>query len=199
LSISFYLVKPGLKKQYSPRAVDNAMKTVNIKPGGILPPSEKTYFGGPFSFWEKLRMKGIGSPKMVYESGIAVFDEEDTGVGGEVSFVSMEVLKNGLIIRLNRNNRHRCAGIRLTDIENIRLTAIGIQRLLKRKQDNETKIVYRGELEIRDIHQQIFRFQVMVAEFQLVLDFFYKPPFGHLFEYEVSEAIPEKESIRNWT
>ena len=175
------------------------MKRVNIKPGGILAPSEKAYFGGSFSLWEKLKMKGIGSPKMVYESGIEEFDEEDTGVGGEVSFVSMEVLKNGLIIRLNRNNRHRSVGIRLTDLEKIKLTAIRIKRLLSRKEDGNTKIVHRGELEIRDIHQHEFRFQVMVAEFKLVLEFFHKPPFGHLFEYKVSEAIPENKSIRNWT
>ena len=70
---------------------------------------------------------------------------------------------------------------------------------MSRKKDGDTKIVHRGELEIRDIHQQVFCFQVMVAEFKLVVDFFHKPPFGHLFEYEVSETIPENESIRNWT
>ena len=96
-----------------------AMKLIKTQPGGVLSLGEKIYFGGPYSFWEKLKMKGIGSPKMVYDSGIEEFDEEDTGVGGEVSFVSMEVLKNGLIIRLNRNNRHRSVGIRLTDIEKI--------------------------------------------------------------------------------
>ena len=174
------------------------MKKVLTKSGGILPPSEKAYFGGPFSFLERIKMNGVGSPKLRYDSGISEFDEEDKGVFGEACFVSMEVMKNGLIFRLNRNNRHRCVGIRLTDIDNIKLTAFRIEALLGGKRHDQTKIVHRGALSLRTKDQQAFDFQVTVPEFSLLLEFFQKSPFQGLFEYEVSEAPPERKEIADW-
>jgi hypothetical protein len=46
-----------------------AFREVIIEKGGSITGRDKFYFGGEFSFLEKIKMGGTGSTKVIYESG----------------------------------------------------------------------------------------------------------------------------------
>lgn len=171
------------------------MKEVEIEPGGVLKIEEKEYFGGTYSLLEKIRMNGVGSPKIIYESGIPVFDDFVRDVEGELSFVSFELLKNGLILRLNRKLELRCAGTRLSDIEAIRLVAFRIEVSKVVRRNSPGKIVHRGILEIFEQDNEVSTFNIFTQNFQSLLKFFQKKPFEGKLAYSISDKEPEKDDF----
>ena len=87
------------------------MRVIRLQADGQLLKRDLAYFGGAYTFWEKIRLRGIGSSKVIYEKGIPAFDEVDRGLVNELGFVNFELLKNGLLLRLNQNQRTACVGI----------------------------------------------------------------------------------------
>ena len=159
---------------------------------GVLEIEDKAYFGGTYSFLEKLRMSGTGSPKILYGSGVPAFDEMDNGLESEVSFVSFELLRDGLIARLNRNQRYSCAGVRLSDIQQISFTAYQVE---SRGLNRSTRISLRGDLEILEWDQTRSRFSVFPQNFPSFLKFLKKKELAHVLTYMVSDNPPEKDYI----
>ena len=128
-----------------------------------------------YSFVDKLKMSGTGSPKILYVSGVPVFDEMDNGLESEVSFVSFELLRDGLIARLNRNQRYSCAGVRLSDIQQINFTAYRLEsRVLKQP----PRISLRGDLEIVEWDQTRSVFLSFSTEFSFLPQVFAKARAG---------------------
>lgn len=163
------------------------MKTIETELSGILEEEEKEYFGGTYSFWERIKLKGIGSPKIVYHAGIPEFDALNEYVENENSFVSFEVMKNGLILRLNRTQRLRCVGTRLTDLESIHLTAYKIELRRAKLLNSPSRIVHMGVLEIIELDGTHCSFRIFTQSFDDLLKFFNKPPFAGKFTFQVSE------------
>ena len=52
------------------------MKIIEIIENGVLEDEDLSYFGGRYSFWEILKKRGVGSPKVIYNSGIEEFETE---------------------------------------------------------------------------------------------------------------------------
>ena len=152
------------------------MKEVEIETSGILTPEEIDYFGGTYSFWERIRLQGVGSPKIIYEKGIPAFDAFVRDVEGELSFVSFELLRNGLILRLNVKLELRCVGTRLTEIDKIKLIAFR----------NEGGKDYHGELEIILLNGSSCTFEVFTQNFSSLLQFFRKQPFVGKLAYSIN-------------
>lgn len=152
------------------------MKEVEIELSGQLVLSEKRYFGGRFSFFESLRIGGTGSPKIVYDKGITAFDEMDDGIANEMSFVSFELLKNGLIIRLNRTQKLCCVGAKLNEIEKIKLTRFKVD-------DTAEGSGYRGLLEIQEYNGSNSSFSIFTQNFNSLLQFLKKQPLVAKLEY----------------
>ena len=169
------------------------MNSVEIERSGVLADSEKAYFGGAYSFWERIKMSGVGSSKIVYLNGIAAFDAMNDGIENEMNFVSFEIMKNGLILRLNRTQKLACVGVKITEIEKIKLTAYRIvvpDPGLNRK---ITKIIHRGVLEITEYNGEVCSFSIFTQNFESLLKYFTKKEFSDKFEYSVSDAAPEKD------
>jgi hypothetical protein len=165
------------------------LKAVEIELSGILEEEELEYFGGPFSFRENLRLKGTGSPKVYYSKGIPEFDELNEYVENETSFVSFELMKNGLILRLNRTQRMRCVGTLLTGLKEIRLT--GYRKEVKhRRWVYKRQIVHRGLLEVEESDGAISRFHVPEQNFNGLQKYFSKPIFQDTFVYQVGTTPP---------
>ncbi len=164
------------------------MREIKVNIDGDLTTKEVQYFGGNYSLWQQLKKKGIGSPKLVYRSGIKTFDELKRDIEGEICFVNFELLKKGLILRLNVNQKHKCAGAKFEDIESIHLEAQRIKILVKGKE----KIVHWGKLEINNNLSKI-QLIVRTKDFKSVHQYFKKPEFSNLFESSVSENPPEKD------
>lgn len=169
------------------------MRVVKTNQAGQLLKSELKAFGGAYNFWEKFINNGVGSPKVIYEEGIEVFDEQDRGVAGEISFVSFELLKNGLLLRLNQNQRMLCLGVNLSEIEGISLLAYEIEIKKRKYRKWRTRIVHRGDLTIRERDGVSTSFSVVTREFETIKSFFDKPVFAEKFDFSVSDAPPEKD------
>ncbi len=169
------------------------LKIVEIELSGILEEEEKEYFGGTYSFWERIKLKGVGSPKIVYHAGIPTFDALNDYVENDNSFVSFELMKNGLILRLNRIQRLRCVGTRLTDIEAIKLTGYKIKLKHTKWHENANKVVHMGILEILEVDGTRCSFRIFTQSFDDLLKFFKKAPFAGKFTFQLSENPTEEE------
>ena len=165
------------------------LREVKVNQSGKLFKKEIGYYGGEYSFLEKIKIGGVGSSKIVYESGIDEFDKFERGVENEVSYVNFELLKNGLIFRLNRNQRVKCLGIRLTEIRSISLIAYRIEI----KEKYQKRIVHNGKLEIIDSEGNTKGFRVLTREFKETVNFFQRKELANKFNYSVSLNPPEKD------
>ena len=169
------------------------LRELNTTPSGALDKREKAFFGGEYGFWAKLRQGGVGSAKLIYEAGIPTFDATDRGVENEVCFVTFELLRNGLVLRLNRNQRLRCVGIRLTELKYIDLVGYPIQIQPQGLSRRETKIVHQGELELTGRNGQRSRFSVITQNFAEVLAYFRRKELAAKFRYRISSEKPGKD------
>lgn len=100
------------------------MKIINLNNKGQLRAKDVAYFGGKYSFFERIKIKGIGSPKVIYKNGIEHFDDV-TQLDSELSFANFELMKDGLLVRLRRNLQLRYVGFQLHEILKITLNPIG--------------------------------------------------------------------------
>lgn len=165
------------------------MRILEIIENGVLSIEDTEYFGGRFSLWENLKRGGVGSPKIIYQSGIEEFDKIKRNVEGEIGFVNFELMKNGLILRLNINQRMRCVGLRLDEIEAINLVAyrIAVTGIGK----NKSKNIFRGELELLDSGNSM-KFLVHERDFKGLKNFFQKDELADKFNFMISENLPGK-------
>jgi len=170
------------------------MRKIKINNSGELLSSEKSFFGGEYSLWEKLKKKGVGSAKIIYDQGITEFDKLGRNIEGEISFVSFEILKNGLILRLNRNQRIECVGVQLNQLAAINLVGYRIDIVFR---DGSIKRVHRGELEIKAISGATSSFSVITREFKTLVSFFQKEELSDKFNYSISTDPPELDGYKS--
>lgn len=169
------------------------MRKIKTNNSGELLSSEKIHFGGEYSLWEKLKKKGIGSAKIIYAEGIEEFDKLSRNIEGEISFVSFEILKNGLILRLNRNQRVECVGLKLDQLETIDLVGYRIDIVFR---DGSKKKVHRGELEIKALNGEVSNFSVIAREFKALVEFFQREELIDKFNYSISTDPPELDGYK---
>jgi hypothetical protein len=168
------------------------MKKLRLNKNGELTAKDISYFGGQYSFWEKVSKIGVGSSKVLYESGIDHFDQMKRAIEGEIGFVSFELLKNGLILRLNINQRFSCIGMKLDDIKEINLIGYRIEVYHRQFGKVIIKIVHRGELEIIGGEHSI-KFSMVTREFDSFVDYFLREELAEKFHLSISLDPPEKD------
>lgn len=96
------------------------MKVIKLEPHGKLRTRDVKHLGGNFSFFEVLRFKGVGSAKMIYISGVREFDLMRK-LSTSSDYISIELLKKGLIIRFKKQNSYKATLIRFSEIDKINL------------------------------------------------------------------------------
>jgi hypothetical protein len=168
------------------------MKKIKTNKNGELTNKDIRYFGGEYSFWEKVKKRGVGSPKIIYESGIEEFDNLKRNVEGEIGFVNFELLKNGLILRLNLNQRFGWIGMKIDELKEINLIGYRIKIKQRRLGKIETKIVHRGELELIEKNETL-KFNVIVREFNGIKRYFERSELKTKFKFSISTKPPEKD------
>ena len=57
------------------------MKSLQTNVHGQLRHKDLIFFGGQYSLFEKIKLNGTGSPKIVYDSGIEPFDNQKRNLG----------------------------------------------------------------------------------------------------------------------
>jgi len=170
------------------------MRILKTSKEGDLTKSEVAFFGGNYNFVEKLKMNGTGSCKIIYESGINLFDKIKLD-SLETSFINFEILKNGLIIRFNKTQKLAFVGIKLTEIKKLILFAYRIEIRYINPNDKIVKIkkVKRGEFAIVSINNEIVKFTALANNFKVLKSFFEKPHFQNFYEFLISSNPPEVE------
>jgi len=83
---------------------------------------EKIYLelGGRYSFWERLRKKRVGSPMMFYQEGSELLDQLQNKATDEIR-INIELLKNGLLIRIAERTNSYIIPILANDLSTIHL------------------------------------------------------------------------------
>ncbi len=172
------------------------MHPLETESTGNLTPAELARFGGTYTFREKLQLGGTGSSKIIYQEGIPTFDELRRGIENEVAYANFEWLKNGLILRLNTNQRLSCVGLTLEEIERINLLAYRIKIRRMRWGVLVNKIVHRGELEIVGSSGLKARFVITPPFFEGMVRFFSREEIAEKFGYAVSLMPVEEDKDR---
>lgn len=162
------------------------MRILKTTPSGHLTRAQITYFGGAYSFWERLTLRGTGSGRLIWAGGLPHFDELTEIAENELSFVNFEIVKNGLILRLNRNGKTRAAGVRLSDIEAIELEAFRVAVPIESGPDYY--IAYRGALRIVENSGEVCSLHILVQQFESFVKFFERSKLKAKFHYAVSTA-----------
>ena len=168
------------------------MRILTTNVHGELRRKDLIHFGGAYSFWDKLKLGGTGSPKVVYESGLEAFDAQKRHTSGEIGFINFEIMKDGLILRLNMNQRLFSVGFKLSEIEKINFTAFTIDINNSLLNPGKEKIVNRGEIEIVTPEHRI-EFAVIVKQFKGITQFFMKKELVQKFKFQKSNNPPTKD------
>jgi hypothetical protein len=149
------------------------------------------YLKGQYLFTERIKKRGVGSSKVVYASGVKAFDNLLRGMDTETAFVSFELQRNGLIARLNINQRLSCVGLTSEEIESINLTGypttIGRGIFWRRN----PKIIHYGKLEII-LSNETLGFTVRELEFKDILKYFGRDEFTEKFRLSIDSNSLEK-------
>ena len=155
--------------------------------GGMLSARSLAAYGGPYSLYIRLWRGGMGSPRMIYRSGIPAFDRAQRGIAGEVAFLTLEELTGGLVFRLNINQRIHCVGIHKRDIDLVQLLAQRVRVRVKYR----THIVHRGELSLHLRDGSTVTLQIIVREFKSINRYLAKSGLQDRLTVKVSEAVEE--------
>ncbi|MBX2845437.1 MAG: hypothetical protein KTR13_04405 [Saprospiraceae bacterium] len=89
-----------------------------IELNGDLPGEMHAYLGGKFTFWERIKSGGTGSPKLVYCAGNSLLDVA-ADMNPDLNFSNIELFPNGLVIRLYKVNKMVAVAIRKEEIQSI--------------------------------------------------------------------------------
>jgi len=152
------------------------LKKIILNNKGELIPSDLAYFGGKYSFLERFKMDGIGSPKVIYEKGIPYFDELTELAENETSFVNFEIMKNGFLLHCNRNQRLRSVGFQMDEIVKIDLFG------LVEKIGGVSSV-----LQIKTKKDGTLGFKVVIQSFRRIQIFFKKKRLKEKFEIHYKE------------
>ncbi|RME96887.1 MAG: hypothetical protein D6772_11220, partial [Bacteroidetes bacterium] len=172
------------------------MQIVEITQGGVIDPEDILWLGGSYSWLKRIRRGGIGSPKVIYVSGIPSFDQLSHGVAGQTTFANFELLTEGLLLRANCTQRLAAVATRYEALKAIRLTGYPVKVRGPRRWRSKTAnydVVYKGALTVVDQEDQAYYFATRVSEFEAVKAFFSKAPeFAAIFSTGLS-PIPLQE------
>ena len=98
------------------------MQVIEIEANGNAPWEILRKYGGKYRFFEKIKMGGVGSPKIVYQSGLTEIDELKEDVGSDLCYINFEFLKKGLLGRINKGQKLIGVIMHFDEIENIYLS-----------------------------------------------------------------------------
>ena len=151
------------------------MQVVEIEASGSAPWEELRKYGGKFRFFEKIKMGGVGSPKIVYHSGLKEFDELMNDVGSDLCYINFEFLKKGLLGRVNKGQKLIGVMMHFDEIEKIKLSKNTIE------ESNELANI--GLLKISSYSGEILVCEVTAQGFGGIEKFFSKRFLKDKFEY----------------
>ena len=150
------------------------MNLILEKNGDILL-SKHPELGKRFKLLDRLRGNGIGTTKLHYVNGVAVFDELQL-LNQDTAFVNFEPTTQGFILHFNKTNRIRAYGIPFQKIKTISIKRQQVKAktsIFEMQQGTlciETNtILININIPIRKIEKVILFFETYLLQDQLVI------------------------------
>ena len=131
---------------------------------------------GSFGFFEKLKMRGIGSSKVIYRSGIDFFDEKLKNLT-DVPMVNFELMKRAVLLRLTAHQKCYTVAILKEEIEKIVLK----KGLNERNSANISDLAFILHKINNNTTIPTILFEVQMGSYQSISSFFEKPYFQNKF------------------
>lgn len=165
------------------------MLTINLPHDGKLNSEDLKYLGGKFNWLELLKLRGVGSSKFIYDSGIEAFDHLKE-LATATNFVNLEILKGGMVIRFKKQNFYQACLLPYDEIVDISVVS---QRV---------RVIYNGREKI--VHQAEVAVRLSATEFKLLLipsyypdgiEFLSKKPLKRYCRFEMLSEILEEASL----
>ena len=142
------------------------MEVVEIEANGNAPWEVLRKYGGKFRLFEKIKMGGVGSPKIVYHSGLEEIDNLKEDVGSDLCYINFEFLKNGLLGRVNKGQKLIGVIMHYDEIEKIFLS--------KNKLENPNDEATIGRLAINSYSGEVLICEVTAQGYDGIEKFFRK-------------------------
>ena len=98
------------------------MQVIEIEANGNAPWEVLRKYGGKYRFFEKIKMGGVGSSKIVYQSGFSEIDALMNDVGSDLCYINFEYLKKGILGRVNKGQKLIGVIMHFDEIEKIHLS-----------------------------------------------------------------------------
>lgn len=168
------------------------MHTITLDSSAQLPEKYAQYVGKTFPFFDRLKMGGTGSIRMIYLKGLNTFDEM-TDLSTSLQYVSMELRQQGFVIRYSKKNIYKACLVKYNELENISIVS------------QKIRIYYKGRPKI--IHEAVIVFKLKDISFCLGLlpifykagiAFFRKQPLRKHCHFEMKEYIKELQNDNSW-
>ena len=154
------------------------MQVCDLEPQGSAPWELLRKYGGEFGFFEKIKMGGVGSPKIIYASGLLELDQfVEEVAGSDIPYVNFEYLRNGILARINKTQYLK--GVLISFDEIVSITLSNKFKYLRKPENSmvtsKRKIyIGEGELEIRIDSDEVLVFQIMFQDSNGIESFFKK-------------------------
>lgn len=165
------------------------MKIVSLGNDGVLRQRDQAYLGGTFSLLESLKMMGVGSPKMVYLSGIDQFDSLK-GLSTSLDYVSIELLRDGFAIRFKKQNTFKASLVNYTEIRQVKLLVQKCTQLYR----GRDQVYYETDIEmLLDIG--LVKFELLPSHYKSGSRFFKKPPLRDYCSVEILSGVKQASGV----
>ena len=94
------------------------MEIVELGYGGKLRSKWVEYSGRGYNLVEKIKLRGIGSPRLIYYGGLSRFDVVSNR-SNDTNYVNIELFRAGLALRLKKEDLFVCALIPKADLQEV--------------------------------------------------------------------------------
>lgn len=168
------------------------MRIVRLSHDGQLQQRDTQYLGRRLNWLEIFKLRGIGSTKFVYDSGIPAFDELKEA-SSDTHYVTLELLKEGFAIRYKRRNDYKACLIRYDELKEISIVSQRIRVSYRGK----VKIVHQADLDVQLTTTQ-FKLQLHPMHYAVGIEFLEKKPLKHFCNVKLLLEIKEETSHIGW-
>jgi len=145
--------------------------------------------GSPYSFSEKLKMRGAGSTKAVYVKGIPSFQSIKNS-GQDIDYVNFEVFPNGIVIRYAKGSLRNFILLKKDAIQKIDFESTKI----KIKTKFGLKIVNEATIEFKLNDDNRFLFYVPVIFYKSMKYFWTKDWLSNVANFKTNKAKAKVDS-----
>lgn len=165
------------------------MELISLDEAGRLSYHHLKALGGKFGWLEIIKLKGVGSSKFIYDSGIPTFDQISK-VSNALDYVSLELLKKGIVIRFQKKNIFRACIFSFDEIQKINITTYRFKIHTRRG----TKIVKQADVDFH-LKTSKIRLKLTPSFYKSGISFFNKPKLKEFSTFILHPKLMDENDI----